>query len=250
MNTYVKLAEDRVEKFDNQATAVHTTGPIKEIVNRFISRDDLVLVDVGGGNGTFMDQLLLDFPNARGVNVELSPGMCKKNNVSVRKEVFCANFIEWAERQARNKRKVDVVFFNFVLHHFVSRGYAESISLQKTALEAASRIIADDGMIVVYEINYNGAWIDDLPSKLIHFLTSSRWMAPLIKALGANTAGYGVCFHSEKFWKSTYGCVGMSVVHQHIIDRGVFKGIRPTLHKLGLHIGSMNYQISFLKKSA
>jgi len=248
MSGFVKLSEDRVSEFDNHSTAEHTTGPIKSIVNQSIPRGDLLLVDVGGGNGSFLDQLLKEFPDAQGINVELSAEMCGKNRENSRKTVVCDNFISWAKQQPIDK-KVDVVVFNFVLHHFVSADYAESLKLQQAALNAASNILADDGMIIIYEINYNGVWIDDLPSRLIHAFTASRWMAPFVKALGANTAGYGVCFHSENYWKSLCQHIGLSVADQYMIQPGVFRGMKPILHKLALHIGSMNYQIFFLNKA-
>jgi len=246
---HVRLAEDRIEEFDNAATAQHTIDPVKEIIRRSIPRDNLVFVDVGGGNGTFLDNLLQDFPHAKGVNIDRSPLMCEKNQTNERKTVHCGDFMSWSEQRTKENSRVDVVFFNFVLHHFVSSTHAESVAAQQAALEVASKILCDDGLIVVYEINYNGWLVDDFPGKLIHWFTSSRRLSLFVKAMGANTAGYGVCFHSERSWKYFFSKAGLSILHQHQIVSGEFRGFKPIMHKLVLNIRSMDYKIYCLIKS-
>jgi SAM-dependent methyltransferase len=245
----VRLGEDRIEEFDSATTAEHTIEPVKEFIRRSIKRNDLLFVDVGGGNGTFLDSLLRDFPRARGINVDASPSMCKKNRPDERKTVHCGDFSSWAGQRARTSSRVDVVFFNFVLHHFVSSTYPESVASQRAALEAASQIIPADGLVIVYEINYNGGLADDLPARLIYGLTSSRLLSPFARRMGANTAGYGVCFHSERFWKGLFLEVGLSVHYQHEIARGEFKGLKPAIQKLALNIQSMEYKLFCLGKS-
>jgi SAM-dependent methyltransferase len=245
----VRLGEDRIGEFDSSSTAEHTAGPVEQFIRRSVERDDLLFVDVGGGNGTFLDSLLRDFPRARGINVDSSPSMCEKNRTDERKAVHCGDFTSWAERREKASSRVDVVFFNFVLHHFVSSTYSGSVANQKAALQAASRITSPDGLVVVYEINYNGAIADDLPGRLIYRATSSRLLLHFARRMGANTAGYGVCFHSELFWKRLFSEAGLSVRYQHQIASGEFNGLKPAIHKLALNIRSMDYKLYCLGKS-
>jgi len=103
----------------------------------------------GGGNGTFLDSMLQAMPDATGTLVEMSQGMADKNAPSNRKAVICANFLDWATATAQSKQRFDVIFFNFVLHHFVGTHREESMRLQAQALQAAKSVLAKDGLIVV-----------------------------------------------------------------------------------------------------
>jgi len=248
MAEIIQLAEERVESFDHDATAIHAVAPVVEAVRRFIPvQKHLTLLDVGGGNGTFLDTMLQAMSETSGTLIEMSQAMAEKNSRSDCKTIVCANFLDWAAKTAQGSKRFDVIFFNFVLHHFVGKHRDESIRLQSQALEAAKSVLADGGLIVVYEIHYNGLFYDELPSKLIHALSSSKVLAPLTKLMGANTAGYGVCFHSESYWRSLFGQAGLRVAHEHLIEEGSFAGIKPSIHKMLLNIATMNYKIHFLQ---
>ena len=250
MAKIVQLSEDRVESFDHDSTAVHAVAPAVASIRRFLGpREQLSLLDVGGGNGTFLDMILSAVPSATGTLVEISEGMARKNTVSDRKTVVCEDFLEWAATVAKGVTRYDVVFFNFVLHHFVGKTRRQSVLLQKKALEAAQSILADCGLIVIYEIHYNGLFHNELPSWLIHALSSSKALAPLTKRMGANTAGYGVCFHSESYWRMLFAQCGLCVSHEYLIENGVFTGGRQLALKVGLSIRSMTYKIHFLQSN-
>ncbi|WP_301102380.1 methyltransferase domain-containing protein [Propionivibrio sp.] len=244
----IKLAEARVESFDHDATAVHAVAPVVDAIRRLSSlNNNFKLLDVGGGNGSFLDTMLKALPESTGTLVEMSKGMADKNETCDRKTIVCENFLEWAKATEKCSARYDVIFFNFVLHHFVGNNRSQSILLQKTAINAAQSILADGGLIVVYEIHYNGLFQDEIPSRLIHTLASSRILAPLTRRMGANTAGYGVCFHSERYWRSLYSRHGLRIVDDHLIEKGVFTGIRSRLLQILLNISSMTYKIHFLQ---
>ena len=97
------------------------------------------------------------------------------------------------------------------------------------------------------EIHYNGLFHEELPSSLIHALSSSPVLAPVVKRLGANTAGYGVCFHSESYWRKLYTQNGLDVVDEHLIVHGSFAGISARIKQILLNIGTMDYKIHFLQ---
>lgn len=248
MAEIIQLAEDRVESFAHDSTAIHAVGPVVNAIRRFISgRDNYSLLDVGGGNGTFLDTMLQAMPEASGTLIEMSPGMAEKNITSPRKTVVCANFLDWAATTAQSAQRFDVIFFNFVLHHFVGKQRDESVHLQIQALQAAKMVLAEGGMIVVYEIHYNGLFHDESPSALIHALSSSAILSPVVKRLGANTAGFGVCFHSENFWRKLFGENGLKVVNEHLIVHGSFAGISSRIKQALLNIATMDYKIHFLQ---
>ena len=103
-------------------------------------------------------------------------------------------------------------------------------------------------MIVIYEILYNGSKGSDFPGRIIHTLTSSKLLENVIKKLGANTAGFGVCFHSENTWKELYANNDLEIKNDYLIVNGEFKGFSDKLKKLILQINSMSYKIHFLKE--
>jgi SAM-dependent methyltransferase len=248
MAEMIQLAEERVESFANDSTAIHAVAPVVSAVRQHVpAKAHLSLLDVGGGNGTFLDTMLQALPDATGTLVEMSQGMADKNAPSPRKAVVCANFLDWAAATAQSEQRFDVIFFNFVLHHFVGKRWDESNRLQAQALQAAKSVLARDGLIVVYEIHYNGLFNDELPSTLIHALSSSALLSPVVKRLGANTAGYGVCFHSENYWKKLFGENGLSVVNEHLIVHGSFAGISARIKQGLLNIATMDYKIHFVK---
>jgi hypothetical protein len=248
MAKIIQLSEDRVESFDHNSTAVHAVAPVVSAIRKLIDcQEQLTFLDVGGGNGTFLDTMLMAVPSAKGTLVEISKGMAEKNIASERKVVVCENFLDWAATLAKGSARYHVVFFNFVLHHFVGVTRKESILLQESALHAAESILAEGGLIVIYEIHYNGLFHGELPSFLIHMLSSSRVLAPLIKRLGANTAGYGVCFHSESYWQILFKRCGLCVAHDYLIERGVFAGGQQRMLQAALNIATMNYKIHFLQ---
>jgi SAM-dependent methyltransferase len=250
MAEIVQLAEERVESFANDSTAIHAVAPVVSVVRQHLhEKEYLSLLDVGGGNGTFLDTMLQAIPDSTGTLVEMSHGMADKNAPSTRKTVVCANFLDWASAAAQIQQRFDVIFFNFVLHHFVGKRRAESNRLQIQALQAAKSVLAKDGLIVVYEIHYNGLLHDELPSTLIHTLSSSALLSPVVKRLGANTAGYGVCFHSENYWKKLFGGNGLSVVNEHLIVHGSFRGVNARVKQILLNISTMDYKIHFVRSA-
>lgn len=246
---FIKLDEDRIEYFVNDSTAEFTIKPIMlELQKVPRKKEKLEILDVGGGNGTYIDLLLDNLPDSNGTVVELSTGMIEKNIPRANKSLVCDNFLDWSTRQLTRNTEYDLICFNFVLHHFVGKNYSASLALQNRALENAKKLLSEDGMIVIYEILYNGRKGSDLPGRIIHALTSSKLLENLIKKLGANTAGFGVCFHSEKTWKQLYANNNLKINNDYLIIDGEFKGISEKLKKLILQISSMSYKIQFLKE--
>ncbi|MBU6950772.1 class I SAM-dependent methyltransferase [Hahella sp. HN01] len=249
MNDIVRLSEDRVAYFDHDSTAVHAVSPVVNTVRSLLNNPASVnLLDVGGGNGTFLDTMLSSMPESRGTIVEMSQVMADKNTSRHNKEVVCDNYLDWANRKLDSNERFDVIFFNFVLHHFVSESWASSVALQRKALEVSRELLTKNGVIIVYEIHYNGGLYNEVTSKIIFGISSSRLLAPFAKFMGANTAGFGVCFHSEPFWKELYYNQGLVCKKEYLIMKGAFEGFMPKLHKVFLNIKSMNYKIHFVGK--
>lgn len=164
-------------------------------------------LDVGGGCGYFADHLLGYFPQARATVLDNSELLLSQNSSNDRKRTVLASATDLVDRFAG--RPFDLVFFNLSLHHFVASTYTKTRRMQREALTQALAVLAPGGRIIVTENLYDGTPADNLPGFLIYTLTSSKVLAPVIKRLGANTAGCGVCFLSARAWRNEFQRLGM-----------------------------------------
>ncbi|HEX3370509.1 MAG TPA: class I SAM-dependent methyltransferase, partial [Candidatus Cybelea sp.] len=117
-------------------------------------------------------------------------------------------------------QRFDVVFFNLSLHHFIGKSYADTRRNQRNALAQAVSLLAPGGRLVVTENLYDGLVIDNLPGWIVYTLTASGFLAPVIKRLGANTAGCGVCYHSAGAWRNEFARLGF---HDSAFSANVWK---------------------------
>ena len=244
---YVSLPDDRISEFSNSYTAQNTSTLALQVAEEFLNRDGKIkILDVGGGNGSFLDALLAGLPLSQGCLIDENKAMLHKNAHSDRKKLINADFLDWG--RGDHSERFDLISFNFVLHHFISTSRAGSIGMQEAALKAAKSLLSNEGVILVYEIHYNGIFNSDLPSTLIGWLTRQKLISPLIRRLGANTAGYGVCFHSESFWIEMYKRSGLKIVRCHEVQRAPFTSFIQKLHKWFLGIESMTYTMHVLSR--
>jgi len=168
-------------------------------------------VDVGGGIGGFTDRLLAAYPGARGVVLDNAPALLDKNERSDRKTLVLAG----AEELDRifGAERFDIVFLNYALHHFVLPSYGATRRLQRSVLSASRGLLTERGAVSLCENMANGRYLPNLPGRLVFGMTSLRALAPLVRRLGANTAGTGVCFNARSTWYADLADAGFAVDH-------------------------------------
>ncbi len=140
--------------------------------------------------------------------------------------------------------KYDLIFFNWTLHHFVKDSYTETRKTQIEVLVNAGTLLSSIGYISVFENIYDGIFFKNLPSYLIFYLTSNKTLAHLVKKMGANTAGCGVCFLSEKQWHKTFEKASLIVSEYTDFER--WRVIIP--RRIFLHIGPVRVGHFWLSK--
>ena len=188
--TQARLREDQNIAFDKLYINAREFAAIKAHIDENVSkRDEIHLADCGGGNGRFCDLLLSNFPSSIVYNVDLSQELLDRNEPHPRKKIISGSFLDH-----RFHQKLDVIFFNYVLHHLVSSSVEKTRFLIGSALHQASEILAEDGRLIIFENIIVGFWDDRLSSSLLYEVTSSRALAWLTSCLGANTAGVGVYY--------------------------------------------------------
>ena len=223
------LADQQTEAFDVEYVIPQLWALIEPHLGPRLGRPSRFL-DVGGGNGVFTDRVLDAYPQSAGVIVEPSQTLRERNLPRPTKTVVAGTF-QAAELDPA--LRFDVIFFNWVLHHFVGDSYAKTQALQRQGLARACALLKRDGCVVVFENYYPGLLIDDLPSRLIYGLTASRLLSSLSRRLGANTAGVGVCFHSRAAWLAKVTQAGLVVEATH---PGYRYGNLTPLKRLLLHM--------------
>ena len=176
-----------------------------------IQKPRFSIVDVGGGNGRFAEACLAQCRNDVFCTIVDSSDLVVgevpvSNNLSFEHSDFFHSNV------ARENDTYECVIFKTVLHHLIHSNEAQTLQSQKLALATARRIMKNDGKLVIVENFYDGFFRNDLPGRIIFYITRLKFIANLVRAFGANTAGEGVRFRSLESWKQLLSEEGFRVV--------------------------------------
>lgn len=208
--TFVKkLGDESLAQFDHDYVSDAGYAAICARIDHDFPAGAFTFLDVGGGKGLFTDRLLESYQGARAVVLDNADLLLGANAAHARKDLVLGSATDLAALFP--SQRFDVAFFNFALHHFIGKDYADTRRLQRESVRQARTMLVPGGRVSVSEITYNGALVDNLPSRVVFGLTASAALAPLVKRLGANTAGTGVCFMSAKAWQREFSAAGLAV---------------------------------------
>jgi len=236
MTSNIRLLEThQTQTFDVEYVDKDMFTHVKSALIKFMPSNSFSFIDVGGGNGQYADLILNKFPDSQVTIVEPDNYLLSKNSIRQRKTLIPGIY---QDTQLGNC-KHDVVSFNWVLHHFVGKSYSQTIKYQNQGLEKAYHQLKPGGLLFIFENFYDGFIFKDLPSHIIHSMTASKVLQPVTKRLGANTAGVGVCFHSEQTWLEMLRQQGFSILsNSHCYDFGNLSVIKKALlHIRKQHVG-------------
>jgi SAM-dependent methyltransferase len=193
-----KLSDAQLNEFDIE----YVTGNRWEIVKKCIEEDfpggAFSFLDIGGGNGVFADRMLEHYPAATATVLDDSEILLSKNKSHDRKKIILGSVADMDELLKGSR--FDMIFMNWFLHHLVSDSYSETSDNVKSVLQMSLGLLKDRGRLSIFDNMYDGLLFDNLPGRIIFHLTSSRRLAGLMRKLGANTAGVGICVRSKKNW--------------------------------------------------
>lgn len=207
--TALGLQDDQLEQFDFEFANDQMREDFFGLVSRHFGDRAFTHLDVGGGNGRFADRLLDRFPRCRSTVVDVAEVLLGRNRPHRRKEVLLAA----AEEMHRHLggRRFDLITLNWMLHHLSAGSYHRTRGHQRAVLREVQRFLAPRGRVSVFEDLIEGLLVPDLPSWLVYQVTSSKLLAPVVRRLGANTAGTGVCFLTERQWRGVFRRAGYAV---------------------------------------
>lgn len=228
-----QLSNEQLEAFDTEYVNDSMWVPIKRCIDRDFPDGIFTFLDVGGGNGVFADRVLDAYPKAIGVVLDNSQLLLSRNKLIPRKRIICGDV---ENLEILGEQKYDVIFFNWLLHHLVSRTYSQSRENINHTLHASIALLTKRGRVSIYENMYNGVVIDGLPSRIIYHLTTAKTISRLIKKCGANTAGVGVCFLSYEQWCFSIKRAGLRITDYKSGDLWFIPKTKERLWKTFLHI--------------
>jgi hypothetical protein len=204
-----QLDESQLRNFDTEYVRPHMWEVVRGRISRAFPDQDFTLLDVGGGNGVFVDRVLDAYPRARVTVVDNAAGLLATNRPHERKELVK----ESAERTAElfRGRAFDIICFHWVLHHMVTGSYRRTREMQVHVLGLARSLLSPRGRLSVFENVYRGRVVSRKSGWLIYQLTSSKLLSAMTKRGGANTAGVGVAFLDRGEWLRTFARAGLEV---------------------------------------
>ena len=230
METVKQLDDSQLEGFDWEFIDNEKRMVIFSMIKKDFPDGKFSFIDIGGGNGSFTDRVLQEFPESEGLIIDNSELLLNRNAPNSRKSIICDS-VEKLDQLV--DKKYDIVFFNLILHHLVGSDYSSTRAFQRKALSQATKVLKENGKISIFENIYDGSIFDSLPSHMIFNLTSSKILKSLVSKLGANTAGVGVCFLSKANWLKEFNNVGLEA--QAYSDHREFNINK--IKKIILHLG-------------
>jgi ubiquinone/menaquinone biosynthesis C-methylase UbiE len=205
------------------------------------------VLDLGGGNGVFVDQLLSHFPTSSATIVDVSASLLAKNRPSDRKELIHGAMEHLPGILAG--RRFDYITANWVFHHLVGNSHRACWENCLQTLMLCKDLLKPNGMLLVTENMFDGYLKGNLPSHVIYAITATRW--PWFVRLAKrffNTAGVGVCFQSQRAWQQMFDQAGFDVV---AFQRGlVWSWLRRSFRGMAYHlllVKSVSHGHFFLK---
>ena len=211
----ILLAEAQNATFDKEYHSPEELNRKVVVIQDRFAGGPISILDIGGGNGVFLDALLEALPAAEGHIVDISQHLLSRNKRHPRKHLVHGSIAD-LPRLLPN-RKFDVITVNWVFHHLVGASYAASLSNQIDSLRMLSALLADNGILIVAENMIDGYFKTDLPSRIIFALTTVRNRA-FVRAIERyfHTAGVGVCFHSQWRWEALFKTASLTVEQKDI----------------------------------
>ena len=156
MDMSLVLNDEQLAHFDIEHVNRRYWTKCRECIEWDFPDGEFSILDVGGGNGRFVDRVLMTYPKATATVLDLSEMLLGKNVPNPRKKTLLASATELEKVTG----KYDIVSFNWVLHHLIGATYAQSVANIRDALRSAQKLLTSRGHISVYDNVCDGVIFD------------------------------------------------------------------------------------------
>jgi len=242
----VRLSEAQNSSFDREYHAsAEMFWKLEHLANRYDGA--FSILDVGGGNGVFLDTILSAFPKANGTLLDISAELLSRNRPLPRKRLVQGAIEDIP--QLLGDQKFDVITVNWVLHHLVGRTYQQCRKNCIAMLQMCADLLSERGTLLVSETMVDGFFGTNIPSRLIYEIT--RIENPAFTRLSSrffNTAGVGVCFRSDDAWSRLFKEAGFQVDDASYGEYWPYSLKKRALYA-GLMLASQRHRHFFLRRN-
>jgi ubiquinone/menaquinone biosynthesis C-methylase UbiE len=206
------LDESQNATFDDDYHSPREMEAKLKRVKILVGETEFKILDVGGGNGRFLDSILDQFPSALGTLIDISHQLISLNHPHPRKTVTIGS-VESLDHMFPPE-SFDIITVNWLLHHLVAPSYRNCADNCRTALMKCQRLLKKDGVVIVAENMFDGFGGSNLPAWIIYMITTIRtpWFLALSRR-SFNTAGVGVCFRSSGAWQAVFREAGLRTMY-------------------------------------
>lgn len=176
------------------------------------------MLERGGG---YFTKAVCDYLKEQGHEVTayvLDPMRYPSWNKFQKDIVFCQESVEHVDTYFQGQM-FDLIFCNKVFHHFVTDSYSGTLSMMLDCMKKLRKKLSRNGKLCILDILYDGIFLDNFPSWTIYQCTSQKnaLVIKLFKRMGAQSAGNGVCFQSEKMWRRLISQSHLSI---NVLEKG------------------------------
>jgi ubiquinone/menaquinone biosynthesis C-methylase UbiE len=236
--------QDYYEQIDNHIVQCKLDA-FSAVLSKMKTRNGLRILDVGGASGAFALELRKMFPDKSCEIVVL-------DTTQYQTWTTHADKITFVQGSADDLTKLfgagtfDLVIASMVFHHFVRSSYRKSVAGQFDIMRQIATILKTDGKLCVFDMVFNGMICDKSTSRVSYALTTQTFppFVKVVKWLGAESAGVGVCLLSQKMWFDLFADANLEVES---LQQGK-KSPLPWYKKLPLLIKSKIWDNAFVVK--
>lgn len=142
---------------------------ILQDIKKKLPSDNLKILDLGCGDGSFFKSLKTFEINGEFVGVDLSHAMASKalkNLSSVQADLIVGDGFNLP---VRKNLKFHVIHIDCVLHHLIASNRKRSKELSRKLLTLLHERLSQDGLIVVEEMYYNSFLLQNLTSRIVFY---------------------------------------------------------------------------------
>ena len=180
-SSFPLLSEEQNASFNREFHSEEELAAKFMLLQEWIKDRPFDVLDLGGGNGTFVDRLLARYPKSSATIVD--------------------------------GRAFDCITLNWVLRHLVGNSYSACRTNFLSTIEQCKLLLKPNSILLVAENMFEGYLRSNLPSHLIYAITAIRfpWFLYFTRRF-FNTAGTGVCFQSQRAWRRMFAQAGFDVI--------------------------------------
>ncbi|MCM1173569.1 MAG: class I SAM-dependent methyltransferase [Blautia sp.] len=215
----INEAQERWYKNGELSLVDKYIGMYSEIIEEIRERETVTILDIGGGAGYFVKELLRH--------------VTSKNSKMRKIDIYLVDthrYDTWDDDDRRihflegnaldidlicgGGGKFDYIFCNMFFHHLLGDSFKQSAMFRENCISKMKKVLKPDGKIGIIDNLNDGFLWDQASCRILYFFTTTKnpLVVRICKRMGSNSAGVGVCMLSRKMWRKLVNGAGMRII--------------------------------------